>query len=319
MHIHIFGVGAVGCYVASQIPTDENKVTLLLHTQQHIKQFEDRGRSILYTRLNETEKKLGFDTELINTTTSTSKNDSVIEYLVICTKAQYTISALKPLIHRLTKDSTVLILQNGMGMIENIKEAYWKNQEWPRFLVGVNRNTVVRTAPFEITHSSGWVGDDGLVIGDKDPFLQLFCCPTTFKALVLPWKQVEKRMIKKLVMNACTNPISALMKSVNGPIFDNNPATEGLMLSICQEASQVFGELLESPDSVYKTAKGFMCSAKHFSCSMLQDISAHKTTEVDYINGYLCGLASRQGKALPVNQTIVELIHSLERVVSVSY
>ena len=46
---------------------------------------------------------------------------------------------------------------------------------------------------------------------------------------------------------------------------------------------------------------------------MLQDIEKGKPTEVDAINGAVCRLGREHGVATPLNDTVVGLIHEMEK------
>lgn len=47
--------------------------------------------------------------------------------------------------------------------------------------------------------------------------------------------------------------------------------------------------------------------------SMLQDFERGRATEIDFINGYVADLGRRLGIPTPVNATIVEMVHAIER------
>lgn len=47
--------------------------------------------------------------------------------------------------------------------------------------------------------------------------------------------------------------------------------------------------------------------------SMLQDLERGRLTEVDAINGSVCRLGAQHGVATPVNDTVVSLVHAMER------
>ena len=47
--------------------------------------------------------------------------------------------------------------------------------------------------------------------------------------------------------------------------------------------------------------------------SMLQDLDAGRTTEVDVVNGGVAGKGRELGIATPCNDAVVELVHSMER------
>ena len=46
--------------------------------------------------------------------------------------------------------------------------------------------------------------------------------------------------------------------------------------------------------------------------SSLQSLERGRPTEVDYLNGYICGRAAEQGVPVPVNQAVVTMIKHIE-------
>ena len=71
--------------------------------------------------------------------------------------------------------------------------------------------------------------------------------------------------------------------------------------------------LFDSPDWLFRKVllRKWKIDARARS-SMADDLAAGRTTEVDYINGELIGLAERLGLDAPVNRRIVELIRAAE-------
>jgi 2-dehydropantoate 2-reductase len=47
--------------------------------------------------------------------------------------------------------------------------------------------------------------------------------------------------------------------------------------------------------------------------SMLQDVRAHRVTEIDWINGAVVRLARKHGIAVPRHQQLLELVHFVEQ------
>ena len=47
--------------------------------------------------------------------------------------------------------------------------------------------------------------------------------------------------------------------------------------------------------------------------SMLQDFERGRKTEIDFINGYVMTLGHASGVPVPMNATITDLVHQIER------
>jgi len=68
------------------------------------------------------------------------------------------------------------------------------------------------------------------------------------------------------------------------------------------------------PGAAYDTWLGqILASYGELKASMLQDFERGRTTEIDFINGYVANLGSRLGVSTPVNAAIVETVHAITR------
>ena len=130
--IHVLGVGNLGKYVAhamaSASPKTSNPITLLFHREGLEEQWRAAGSGIRCIMTNGVaDMRSGFRVESLLPTTSastyTSTSTSVcttppmpIKYLIVATKTYNTASALSLVRDRLDPESSVLFLQNGMGM-----------------------------------------------------------------------------------------------------------------------------------------------------------------------------------------------------------
>lgn len=66
-----------------------------------------------------------------------------IAILVITTKAPQTVAALRPISKRLTRDFTILILQDGMGVLDEIKAEIFPNSpSRPSFILGITTHGI---------------------------------------------------------------------------------------------------------------------------------------------------------------------------------
>jgi len=92
----------------------------------------------------------------------------MIESLFITTKAPQVLPALQSLLPRLSKDSTIVLLQNGSGLVESlVSNLFTDEASRPNFVVGVNSHgayikggaTTARRPPQRIRAGSGGAQD----------------------------------------------------------------------------------------------------------------------------------------------------------------
>jgi 2-dehydropantoate 2-reductase len=116
----------------------------------------------------------------------------------------------------------------------------------------------------------------------------------------------------KVVFNAATSPLAALTGLTMGPLC-TEPALRALVDSLVEEALAVCEAagitLLKQPSESFTEA---IETAWGHKPSMLQDILARRTTEVDVLNGGIADEGRRQGVPTPLHDAMVALVHGLE-------
>ncbi|KIS72333.1 2-dehydropantoate 2-reductase PAN5 [Mycosarcoma maydis] len=349
---------------------------------------------------------------------------SPIDSLIVTTKCDSTLSAIESLRHRLHPWSTIVLLQNGMGVLDTLFDTFFKDPEQrPNFVLASTTHGCWRKGPLDIVHASagalhfsivpsGRSGPNGFE-ADRVPFGQTIApvqrgllttsglgsskkakgwerfapdpdsnpveeihdpdAPSnklsitniadqpnlrTLRATVaallsLPlnveWEPIrafQLRALRKLVINACINPLTALADCKNGDLF-GNPAAMDAMWSICLEAGMVLeaqvrehlspsnnpsisnspatlstedlillstetGEPMLNPSLTpqalfQEVQRVARLTAANWS-SMHSDLKNRRgSTEIDYINGYISAL----GRGYNIDTTANDLLTNL--------
>jgi 2-dehydropantoate 2-reductase len=116
----------------------------------------------------------------------------------------------------------------------------------------------------------------------------------------------------KLIFNAATNPIGALTRLTHGRVCEL-PETRRLVSQLVAEGRAVadsLGITLDSdPDELVDHAAEV---AYEHRASMLQDVLAHRATEIDALNGGIATFGRQQGIPTPLNEAVAALIKGLE-------
>jgi 2-dehydropantoate 2-reductase len=76
---------------------------------------------------------------------------SIIEVLIIAKKAGETIRAIQAVRHRLKRNSTIVLLHNGMGVLSEIQEC-WNDRDRPNILEGFSTHGISKQEEFTIDH-----------------------------------------------------------------------------------------------------------------------------------------------------------------------
>jgi 2-dehydropantoate 2-reductase len=117
----------------------------------------------------------------------------------------------------------------------------------------------------------------------------------------------------KLIFNAATNPLGALTGLSHGRVCEL-PATRKLISELVAEGvavAEALGITLDSdPDALVDHAAEVAYDHK---ASMLQDVLAHRPTEVAALNEGVVRFGQETGVPTPMNEAIAALIRGVEK------
>jgi hypothetical protein len=113
--IHLLGLGNLAKLFAHTIrkahPT--TPITLLFHRESQFEEWDKENKSIgIGGNDGSMDKSSGYDVELVGDVEA----NAPITNLILATKTFGTVNALMPLKKRLGTDTTILFIQNGMGL-----------------------------------------------------------------------------------------------------------------------------------------------------------------------------------------------------------
>ncbi len=119
---------------------------------------------------------------------------------------------------------------------------------------------------------------------------------------------------RKVIFNASTNPIGALTGLTHGRVCER-PDLRALVSGLVDEGKAIAtaqGIMLDAdPEALIDHAAKREVAYDH-KASMLQDIEARRTTEIDYLNGGIARFGAELGVPSPLNDTIAALIRGIE-------
>lgn len=225
------------------------------------------------------------------------------ELLLVTLKAWQVSGAVSTLLPKLSPRCAILLLHNGMGTQDELPA---NNQP---ILQGTTTHAA-RHHGSTIIHVA--VGTTH--IGPTSPAAQHLSCLAEILHQALPdvaWhNNIASANWRKLAVNCVINPLTALYGCRNG-ILQRYPQQ---IEAICREVAGVM-----EMEGYHTCCEGLMqfvmeviqSTADNVS-SMLQDISAQRHTEIDYITGYLLRRARSHGVTLSENARLFELIKRKE-------
>ena len=302
MNVCIVGCGAVGSLFAANLATLED-VTVWAYdlSQEHIDAINRNGL------------RLSGAGDVIGRFRATSDAEELppCDFGIVATKAMHTDAAIAATAH-VFADGCVATVQNGIGNEEVIA------QHVERVIRGT-------TFPAGKIIEPGHVQWD--VKGDTTlgPFEPRPAPPEEIKRLAdactragMPTQAVPDArgpQWRKVIFNASTNPIGALTGLTHGRVCEDR-ALRTLVSGLVDEGKAVAAaqsvELDADPEELIDHAARPDVAYNH-KASMLQDVEAHRATEIDYLNGGISRFGKELGVSTPLNDAIWALVKGLER------
>lgn len=295
-HWHILGAGAIGGLWALRLHSIGCRVTLIerapLSPERRL-QLTDNSHSSCH------------DFPVVAANAATLP----LSPLLVTTKAGDTIDVLAALLPRLHAGDTVLLLQNGMGIDD------WLRQQRPdlQILTAITTDGVFRPTRDHLVmagHGETLIG--GNTAAEQETAMQIALQWQKTGEAVQAVTDIQRRRWQKLAINCAINPLTARYRCCNGELLDM-PEALSAMQSICAEVAEVMS--LEgypaSTASLYGAACAVARQTATNTSSMLADIQAHRPTEIDFMNGHIVTMARKHGIATPSNARITAEIHAL--------
>ena len=292
--VHILGMGSIGTLVAHSLKTLPNPppLTLMMRGDNQFESYKKTGNLIRLVdkpndvndeqfdfdldvfRPHETRPGQGFwlrryanhggraDGKNINPITEAETMDSgeaFIYCLIVSVKAQQTVAALRSVRHRIDNRSTICLMQNGLGQVDQLnREVFTDPSARPTYLLGIishgcymdGPNTVIHagfgatslgiyrdTDRYPIPPKSLTTNKSELSGSDRKKYyptdeelysslssrylLRTLTRSPTLACAPYPYLDLLQLQLEKLSSNALLNPITALLDIPNGATLDN--------------------------------------------------------------------------------------------------
>ncbi len=294
------GCGALGGVIAAHLTRlDDAEVYAYDVSREHMLAIRERGLRISGAA--------EFTTKLH--ATSEASEIPVCDFGIFATKSMHTSAAIEQTAHIFGDASAVCSVQNGLG-----------NEE----IIAGRVRSVIRGATTMAVHmiGPGHVGFEfysDLWIGPFEPsgtpferVLELAAVLRRSGLRVVPLPDARGAQWAKLIFNSAVNPVGALTRLHHGAAHRFPPAS-ALYEALLQEGESVaeaLGIALHG-DPREMIAEGARAPEKR-NASMLQDILAHRQTEVDFINGAIADCGEKLGVPVPLNRALWQLVKGLE-------
>jgi len=296
------GGGAMGGIFGGWLKAAGHDVTLIDVSRSAIEEINSRGLRI--------EEKDGTTRTVEVRASSDPEAVGPVDLVLNFVKCYHTDAAVKAARPMLGPETAVLTLQNGWGNADRIAGVVGRE----RVLVGLTYHGGTLIGPGHVKHPGVGITHVGELSGEITPRLTRVVDAfrgAGFETVASPAILVE--VWKKLALNACTLPTSALLRFFAHQLV----AHEGVkaeMRAILAEVVAV-AEAQGIPldfDERWAAITGLLEKAVGGKASIFQDVEARRQTEIDVINGAIVEAGRRVGVPTPHNDAMVNLVKSLE-------
>jgi 2-dehydropantoate 2-reductase len=292
MKIAIIGGGSIGLLFTYYL-SDAFDVTLYTRTLQQAKVIKKSGIELVCNGETKSRK-------VHVKTFDQWKSEEAITFVAV---KQYHLSTL---LHKLKDkaedDINLVFLQNGMSHLQQLEELRNKN-----IYVCTVEHGAFKSSANTVVHNGQ--GQTGLALfqGDMKLPSSLFALqnfPIVFKL------DYYEMLIRKLVVNAIINPLTAILKVTNGEIIRNK--------QYFMAAQQLFIEVsdileLENKEGYFEMICEICLKTSENRSSMLKDMELSQQTEIDSILGYILEEAHRKKIQAPISEMLYLFIKGSER------
>ncbi len=298
-HVAVIGPGAIGLCLAIRLArmTGGPAVTLIDHDASRARRLSGRALR-LHSEAGYLEARVPVRLAA----------ETATDLVVLATKAHQAAAAARAA-GAWIGDALLLALQNGLGAVAEVAEALPATP----IVVGVTYQAASRVAEGEVHHAanvSTHLGYEG-----RRPDVAVEAVAGLLNRAGLPARaeaDIRPVLWRKLVVNAALNPVAALAGVPNGEVA-RRPALAALCRALAEEGRAVARAVgVRLPDrgaaeAALETARATAGNR----CSMLQDVEAGRTTEIDYLNGALIARAAACGVDVPANRAVAALVRLL--------
>ena len=320
MRAAIYGAGSMGTILGAYITKNGGHIDLVNHNFAHIHALQEKGAHIVGT------------VDFVQPVKAITPYEMAGTYniIILLTKQMENEKIVRFLIPYLTPDGVIVTLQNGIpelliGNIVRMDHVLGCTVAWGA--------TMLEPGVCELTSSP-----DSLTfqLGSLTPFPNRHLHDVESLLSLMGPVVIEDNFIgtrwTKLLINASFSGLSTALGCTFGEAIKPHDSRTVVQLLIkeCIDVARKGGirfepvqgkdviQLLDYRGPIKKLFSYMIlpiAMRKHMrlKASMLQDIEKGKKCEVDAINGVVCSYGREVGCPTPMNDTVVDVIHRIER------
>lgn len=305
MKIAIIGAGAMGSLFGGSLASAVDEVCLYSTNKAYVEAVNKNGlimtqgdkKNIVKARATSNPAEIGESDVALVYVKYTGTRQAIQDAMVSC----------------ITKKTLVVTLQNGIGNVDIIKEYVPEEQ----ISYGFSTLTSDVKAPGHIEMTT--LGNvetcmwplDGVVTPELKN-LETLMNKVNLNAKIT--EDVEERIWRKLLVNACENTLCAILKVNVTDLMVNTPESFEIAKQVIYEVSDVARAkgLNISRDAALKHVMDVTYAVPGHVPSMVFDVLKKKKTEIGSINEAIVREGKRLNVPTPMTETIARLLRAIE-------
>jgi len=294
LKIVIVGAGSIGLLLGSYFSEMGHELYLLTRREAQAKALLSKG----ITRIMPDKKEV---VAAVNATTQAQHLPK--DALWIFAVKYHQLEDTKKVVQHTSIDTPLLFIQNGLGHLK-----WMKQLENERLYIGTIEHGAMKKNDTTVLHKG--IGSLNLAPLNSREKVTEDSFPTTYENFPIVWgNDAEFLVLRKTILNACINPLTALLQVKNGELVKNGHAAS-LLQKVFEEIMDVFSEM--KPHLTLSDVRQLCEKTGENYSSMQQDIQNGKKTEIETIAGALLQGAKERGKEIPTLATLFKMICAIE-------
>lgn len=292
---HVLGAGSLGTLWATRLARTGVPVKLILRDAARLQAYQAAGGLSLVEH---------GQAQRYEVPAETLDSTSPIQRLLVACKAYDAEAAVAQLASRLVPGAELILLQNGLGS----QDAVAARVPHARCIFASSTEGAFRDGDWRVVfagHGYTWLGDAG------HPVAPIWLDDLIAAGIPHEWStDILTRLWRKLALNCAINPLTVLHDCRNGGLQQHHCE----VATLCAELAELLercGQPAAAQDLQQEVERVIQATASNYS-SMHQDVASQRRTEISYLLGYACTVASRHQLVLPhLNQLQQRLITHL--------
>ncbi len=289
--IFVLGAGAIGSSYGALL-SKKNDVTLV-GKKAHVDAINSKGLMLS----GDVQERFSMESE--------TKIKEIPEntLILLTTKAYDSTKTIRQIKDLLKNDTVILVLQNGLGKKELVKNIVGEK-------ISVTRGLAKIAAEFlEPGRITFWNGETILEHTEIGKRIAVLFNGSGLRARVS--NDMDREVWNKLVVNCVVNPLSAVLQVRDNAIMvDSLRRLRHGIIEECVEVGKSQGIAFQT--NIEELIDRDISKFSNLS-SMCQDIIKGKKTEIDSLNGKIVELGRKNNIPTPFNEAMVCLIKFLEK------